>query len=481
MRKGNIFVPRNLRTGILANSQLHTMKEKNIISLWVLVTLISFAFATNATAQDDLYYDPSTDANTTAPTYSNDYTEENNVTRRYDDDAYYEDDDYAYEYSSRIRRFHRPARVVDYYDPFFVDMYYYDPFYSPGASIYVYNYNDYWSYRRWRRMNRWNSWNAYNYGYGFGWNSWGWNSCYSGYSPYYNPWVANNYYYDPYWTHNGYNPYYGNYGNYGNNWVNNNYYYNNGSNGSDGGYSPQTYTGTRRHGSRVNPGYARLNDGNGRLSTTQANVPVVAKSARVGRTGGDFEPATSVKPATRATAPANAKGSRLGNEPNSTVRGTESPRNVERADKPANTRNPEVSPRRPAEPATRTQETTPSRRSEPATRKDNGYKPSPSNERKAPVRTSEPRPKRRKDDGYNAGRSATPRQETRPARRSESAPQRSVSPSRSSSPSRTESSRPSRSSTPSSTRSSSGGGSSSKSSGRSSSGGSKSGKSGRGN
>ncbi len=266
------------------------MKVRNNSLLWVFVGMLSFAFAPSAEAQDDLYYNPSTDASTApaANRTSNDqYDEDNNVTRRYndDDDAYYdEDDDYAYQYSSRIRRFHRPVQVVDYYDPFFSDLYFYDPFYAPGTSIYVYNYNDYWSYRRWQRYNRWNSWGAFNMGYGVGWNSWGWNSAYSNFNPYYNPWVANNFYYDPYWTCNGYNPY------YGNTWSNNYYHYDNGNGNNNGGYSPQTYTGPRRHGSSVNPGYARIPDGNGRLTTGQKDVPVVQKSSRLGgRTAGDIE------------------------------------------------------------------------------------------------------------------------------------------------------------------------------------------------
>ncbi|MEY3195070.1 MAG: hypothetical protein RIQ78_1167, partial [Bacteroidota bacterium] len=260
MRKGNIFDPRNLCNGTHTFSKSINMNIKNSARLSVLVGMLSFAFFSDAVAQDDLYYNPYTDGYT-APANTNHYPEDNNLTQVDDgnDEYYEEDEEYAYEYSSRIRRFHRPAQVVDYYDPFFVDMYYYDPFFSPGVSIYVHNYNDYWSYRRWNRWNRWNRWDSYNSGYGMGWNSWGWNSAYAGYSPWYNPWVVNNYYYDPYWTCNGYNPY------YDNSWSNNHHHYNggnggNGGNGNNGGYAPKTYTGTRRHGSSVNPGYARIED-----------------------------------------------------------------------------------------------------------------------------------------------------------------------------------------------------------------------------
>ena len=125
------------------------MKGKFSSLLWVLVALFATSF--QASAQDDLYYNPSTDA--AAKKNSADYNDEYSDNRRYedDDDYYYdEEDEYAYEYSSRIRRFHRPSYGVDYYDPFYVDLYHYDPFFSPGATIYVYNYNDYWTWRRWR-------------------------------------------------------------------------------------------------------------------------------------------------------------------------------------------------------------------------------------------------------------------------------------------------------------------------------------------
>jgi hypothetical protein len=38
------------------------MKEKNSSLHWVLVALISFSFASIGSAQDDLYYNPATDA-----------------------------------------------------------------------------------------------------------------------------------------------------------------------------------------------------------------------------------------------------------------------------------------------------------------------------------------------------------------------------------------------------------------------------------
>lgn len=271
------------------------MSTRHYIPLPSLLAILTAFFALPLFAQDDLYYDPATDRRTpTVVEDDNATTGADQVTRRHrDPDEYYADDEdeYPYEYSSRIRRFHRPVRVVEYYDPFFTDLWMYDPYYMPGASIYTYGFNDYWTWRRWRRWQRWNSWNTgwgwgmYSQGwnswgyYNSGWNSWGWNS------PWNTPFVVNNYYYDPYWTWNGWNPYCPN--------VVNNYYNNgwNNNNGNNNGYTPRTYTGTRRHGSVVNPGYARIADegGRGRLSPDVKGTPVIEKSSR-GRVITDREP-----------------------------------------------------------------------------------------------------------------------------------------------------------------------------------------------
>jgi len=165
VRKGNSFDPVNLRTGTRTIKLNHVaMKQKNNALLWMLLAFFTLALTAPAQAQDDLYYDPATDK-TVTPTNNNndDYREEgSNVTRRYNgDDQYSDEDDYAYEYSSRIRRFHRPTQVIDYYDPYYVDLYNYDPYFLPGTTIYTYGYNDYWTWRRWQRWNRWNRWKCW--------------------------------------------------------------------------------------------------------------------------------------------------------------------------------------------------------------------------------------------------------------------------------------------------------------------------------
>lgn len=248
----------------------------------------TFLFQVPVQAQDDLYYDPATDASARPqqaeqPAEGRYNNQPSKVTRRYqDNNTYADENDYGYEYSSRIRRFHQPAPVTDFYDPFYVDQYHYDPYYLPGASIYTYGYNDYWTWRRWQRYNSWNrpSFGFYDYGWGgcgVSFSPWGWGGGY--YSPWSSPFVYNSYYYDPYWTWNGYNPYYGygGYGGYGYGGYGNGSYYHT-SDGGNNGYKPQTYTGPRRGGTTVNPGYARLTSGSGnggRLTTANSTTPSI--------------------------------------------------------------------------------------------------------------------------------------------------------------------------------------------------------------
>lgn len=384
------------------------MKGKNKSLIWMLLAVFTVALNVPLIAQDDLYYDPATDSKP-VQTYEENYDEPSNVTRRYDgdDQNYYDEDDYAYEYSSRIRRFHRPARAIDYYDPFFVDLWYYDPFFLPGASIYTYGFNDYWTWRRWQRWQRWNAWNSWSFGWGWnnwGWNNWGWGGY--GWNAWNNPFVWNNYYYDPYWTWNGCNPYYGNV------WVNNNYYYNNGNNG---GYRPQTYTGPRRHGTSVNPGYARLTNGNnpGRLVVADKGAPVIdMKNRPSGRVieKETAQPAGRVSPSTTGRKPTDATAN-----PTQAGRGQSNDKQLETNRPAAETRpSGEVAPdndTRPSRrPSTQPAETRPSRNEEtrPSRQPREETRPSRSNE--------ETRPSRSRGSGV----------ESRPSRSSGDRPSRSI-------------------------------------------------------
>lgn len=223
------------------------MKKNKMLAL--LVALFAFGGANTSIAQyDDLYYNPDTDAD-----YYNDNSSSSNDSYANNDDDYeYDDEEYDYEdneyqYSSRIRRFHRPYYGFSYFDPVYVDRYYYDPFYFndpfyyPGNTVLIYD-----SYYPGFRRNRWN--------WGWGWNSWSGSSFYVSYGNFYNPWRSG--WYDPWYGGNtyivnnyyggGYNPYYG--GGYYSNYYcppswGSGYTYNtvNNSNGS--------YYGSRRSGS----------------------------------------------------------------------------------------------------------------------------------------------------------------------------------------------------------------------------------------
>lgn len=393
------------------------MKAKNSVNFWILIALLSAVFSNTAFAQDDLYYDP--DRNERSRPYQR--QEERYVTPRYEDDEaygyddeYYDyEDDYAYEYSSRIRRFHRPATIVDYYDPFFVDLYFYDPFFLPGASIYTWGYNDFWAWRRWNRWNRFNNfgwgggwnnpyagwgWNAWNFGpgWGGGWGpgwggGWGWNA-------WNNVYVFNNFYYDPYWTWNGCNPY------YGNTWVNNNYFFNNNP-GNNNGFTPRTYTGVRRGGTTVKTdGYARIND-NGRIvDKGDKNVPTIELQPRNnGRViDSDREPMRAED--RNGLTPRPDYPSREGRNPADARRDDVPARDARDVPATRPSREPEVRPR-PESPTTR-----PSREVKP-----NGDEP---------VRQSESRPNREVRPGGDTP-SRPPRTETTPSRRQGGTPDRS--------------------------------------------------------
>ncbi|MEZ4948569.1 MAG: hypothetical protein R2784_04155 [Saprospiraceae bacterium] len=168
------------------------MKKSSIYKIFILAIVFQTG---NLMAQyDDLYYDPSIDGNSYGYTeekdYNSDDNSENNSYREtenrnnydYDDDGYSYDDNYDFYYTSRIRRFHRPYYGFNYFDPVYVDAYYYDPFiWRPGVTVMI--YDDFWSYNSFRRWNRWNRWNN--------WNRWN-----TGFYPY-NNW--NRGFYDPFW------------------------------------------------------------------------------------------------------------------------------------------------------------------------------------------------------------------------------------------------------------------------------------------
>jgi len=167
------------------------MKSYKILTVLLLLTF----FAGRMSAQyDDMYYDPDRDR-----TYNQDsYVFNQPADDSYAYDDYYDDydneeyayyDDYDYYYTSRIRRFHRPFYGFGFFDPVYVDMAYYDPFFGAGPTVLI--YDDVFGFNNWWRFNRFNRWNRFNrFGWGPGvnisvnfgwggwnaWNPWGWNS-----------------------------------------------------------------------------------------------------------------------------------------------------------------------------------------------------------------------------------------------------------------------------------------------------------------
>jgi len=105
------------------------------------------------------------------------------------------DDYYDFQFASRMRRFHRPMNRWGYFDPFYTNMFWYDP--NPlffGNSIYS-------TYAFWNPHSPW-GWNSWGMGMGpgfnMGWNSWGGFQMGFGMGPmfnsFYNPWAWNNFY-----------------------------------------------------------------------------------------------------------------------------------------------------------------------------------------------------------------------------------------------------------------------------------------------
>ncbi len=112
--------------------------------LTALIFLLAMG-AVSATAQyDDLYYNPDTDGEEISsyaaqkPSRSYTATQSERDPRRSGETSY-DDEPYDYYYTSRIRRFHRPMYGFDYFDPYYIDAYYYDPFLFPGRTMFIYD------------------------------------------------------------------------------------------------------------------------------------------------------------------------------------------------------------------------------------------------------------------------------------------------------------------------------------------------------
>lgn len=136
------------------------MSKSNIFKLSIMfLSLWCTNMVVMAQTYDDLYYDPTRDNDNY---YQESYRSENDRPDFQDDynygsydDGDYDDDQYDYYYTSRIKRFHRPYYGFDYFDPVYIDVGYYDPFFTPGVTVLIYDSPfGFSSYNRWRRWNR---------------------------------------------------------------------------------------------------------------------------------------------------------------------------------------------------------------------------------------------------------------------------------------------------------------------------------------
>ncbi len=176
---------------------------KNYKFPFVLIAFFVMAWASTSLAQfDDLYYNPDTDDDFYTWTDDDSSDDGDYVGSDDYDDAEYgyeEDDEYDYYYSSRIRRFYRPYYGFSFYDPVYVDAYYYNPIYSFGNSTYIYSNSLGYRSNPWNRYYSYNSfgygpgYSPYNNYYGYGGNPYGYGyggggySSYSSYAGGYNP------------------------------------------------------------------------------------------------------------------------------------------------------------------------------------------------------------------------------------------------------------------------------------------------------
>lgn len=180
--------------------------KRQYVPVAMLLFLVFVAIsAMHAQHYDDLYYNPKTDyahfyggkSDKFKSDVDNDLAGQSDQSERED----YDDDDDGYFYSSRIRRFHRPARF-HYYEMWSAPWGFYDPWYM-GSGMGMFN-NFYPGYG----MNSWNSWNPYCFGAYC--NPWSFNRWNNGY---FNTWgmggnVFINNYYGNGWFGNGWSPYY---------------------------------------------------------------------------------------------------------------------------------------------------------------------------------------------------------------------------------------------------------------------------------
>ena len=261
------------------------------IKIQVLFTLIIAAFISQASLKaqfDDLYYDPDRDRQVSN---NSEFVEEDGY---YDVDEYNYEDDYYYDdydYATRINRFRRAGRALDYFSMAYMmnswNAWGYDPFYdpfimgSPGLAINI-NIGNNWGWNRWNNFG-WNRWRPWGSTWAVGWNNWGWNSW--GFNRWnrWNNWGWNSW--CPTWGFG--NNFYANNVFVGNGWAGNgwagNRAWNNGWNRYDRVTNPNgVYYGSRRSGSATTSVNGRLRSPRTTNDYITSRVtPTDTKSSRV--------------------------------------------------------------------------------------------------------------------------------------------------------------------------------------------------------
>lgn len=167
--------------------KIKVMKYTLIIAVFTLLAINPMSAQT-----DDVYYNPDevvkTKSSSSSSSRLGSYRPESYTSdeRAYSesDNSYY--DDYDFYYTSRIRRFHRPLQGFSFFDPFYVDMAYYDPFLLSAGTMLI--YDDFFTQRAFSRFNRWNGFNNFNRWNGFNsfnrWNNFGM------FDPFYDPFFS---------------------------------------------------------------------------------------------------------------------------------------------------------------------------------------------------------------------------------------------------------------------------------------------------
>lgn len=229
------------KRAMVITTKIYNMRNIKLLAL--LLILVSGGVGNLYAQYDDLYYDPAKDKGFFADYKPNSKDYSRNDNYAYNDDDYYQDDyyddegyeyydDYDYYYTSRIRRFHNPYYGFSFFDPVYLDMAYYDPFFSPGMTMLI--YDDVFAFNNWYRFNRWNRWNRWNaWGPSWGWNSWNGVNINFNFGTGWGGW--NNW--GPSWGWNSWNRW----NNWGPSWGFNNYYVNNFYGYGGGFYCPPTW------------------------------------------------------------------------------------------------------------------------------------------------------------------------------------------------------------------------------------------------